>query len=227
MSILTDLYSLLIPRCCPVCRNRLSPNESFICLECSVAWPSCGIEDISDNRMVRQLWSFFPVVYGASLIRYRSNSPFHNILMSIKYNGHTDLAETLGRWGAHEFDTSPLREWTDVVVPVPLSRLRRLRRGYNQALMIARGVADEYQVPVAQLLRRKESPTQKHLSAHERLTNVQGIYSARIPEHWKGKHILLVDDVMTTGATLSACAQAILDADPSASVSVFTLALSE
>lgn len=190
-------------------------------------WPRVGFTSIDDNAMLRQLWPHFAAVYGASLIRYRHLSPFHHILMKIKYHGHVELAESLGQWGARELRETALREWADVVVPVPLSRWRQFRRGYNQAEIIARGVAREYSLPMARLLHRREGRTsQTHLSAQERLANAQDLYSARIPRSLLGSHILLVDDVMTTGATLTACALALLEADPSARISVFTLALS-
>ena len=191
-------------------------------------WPRIQIRDIADNQMVRQLWSFFPAVYGATLISYRHISPFHQILTNIKYQGHTELAVKLGRWGANEFASTDLPAWTDVVVPVPLSRWKALRRGYNQARLIAQGIAQEYQRPVADWLKRKggSKSTQTHLTAEERLENVRNVFSARIPEKCRGKHILLVDDVMTTGATLTACALAILREDPTAALSVFTIALS-
>ena len=226
MSILSDLYSLLVPRSCPVCGERLSQGEDFICLACSAQWPRLDIDDVADNAMVRRLWPHFAAVYGASLITYRHHSPFHQILMRIKYQGGAALAEAMGRWGAREFEASPLREWADAVVPVPLSRWRRLRRGYNQAELISRGIAGEYGLPVAKLLRRAEgSTTQTRLSAEQRLENVKGRITAHIPPQWRGKHLLLVDDVMTTGATLTACAQAILADDPQAQISVFTIAL--
>lgn len=190
-------------------------------------WPRIQISDIADNHMVRQLWPYFPAVYGASLISYRHISPFHQIVVNIKYQGHTELAVAMGRWGAREFADTDLPAWTDMVVPVPLSWWRHLQRGYNQARMIAQGIAQEFHRPVADLLRCKGGKSsQTHLTAEERLENVRHVFSARIPEECRGKHILLVDDVMTTGGTLTACALAILREDPTAEISIFTLALS-
>ncbi len=183
------------------------------------------MERIDDNMMVRRLWPSFPTIYGATLFAYRHHSPFHHILMRIKYQGHTRLAEAMDQWGGRELQDTALPAWTDIIVPVPLSRMRRLKRGYNQAELIARGLAREFGRPVETLLRRREGrKSQTRLGSEERLANAQGIYSAAIPQHLCGKHLLLVDDVMTTGATLMACAHALLEADPSAQISVFTLA---
>ena len=106
-----------------------------------------------------------------------------------------------------------------------LSRMRQLQRGYNQSELIARGLAREFGRPVEKLLRRRGiRQSQTQLGSEERQANAQGIYSAAIPTQQRGKHLLLVDDVMTTGATLTACATALLESDPTARISVFTLA---
>ncbi|MCR4921905.1 MAG: ComF family protein [Bacteroidaceae bacterium] len=224
-TLLADMAALLLPRTCPVCNERMVQGESFVCAACSAQWPHYPIKRIDDNMIVRRLWPSFPAVYGSTLFIYRHISPFHNILMRIKYQGYTQLAEELGRWGGRELQATALPEWTDILVPVPLSRMRQLKRGYNQAELIARGMARELDRPVERLLRRKGGrPSQTHLGAKERRANAQGIYTADIPNHLRGKHILLVDDVITTGATLIACATALLEADPTAEISVFTLA---
>ena len=113
---------------------------------------------------------------------------------------------------------------TDALVPVPLTRWRRWRRGYNQAEMLARGMAEVTGLPVLKLLKRtKNRMPQSRLSGEVRRRNAEGIYRAAIPDEWRGKCLVLVDDVMTTGATLSSCAQALLEADKNAEICIFPL----
>ena len=222
---LSDLADLLQPRFCPVCGNRLAGNASFICAACSTQWPRLPLERYDDNLIVRAMWASVPVTYGASLIVYRHESPFHELLTEIKYRGGTMLAHELGRWAVRELQGSEMLAAADMLVPVPLSRRKLMERGYNQALMIAQGMAEQSGLPVREILSRHDRlKNQASLGADERRDNAEDIYEAHIAEADRGKHILLVDDVMTTGATLIACTRALLKADPTAEVSVFTVA---
>ena len=135
------------------------------------------------------------------------------------------LAHELGRWAVRELQGSEMLAAADMLVPVPLSRRKLMERGYNQALMIAQGMAEQSGLPVREILSRHDRlKNQASLGADERRDNAEDIYEAHIAEADRGKHILLVDDVMTTGATLIACTRALLKADPTAEVSVFTVA---
>ena len=164
--------------------------------------------------------------YAAALLIYKSGSPYNKIPQALKYDYNRGagrrFAKMLGerlREAAHFADV-------DLIVPVPLHWTRRLRRGYNQAEMLARGMAEVTQLPVVNLLRRTENRTsQTHLSGEERRKNAEGIYKAiAIPKEWRGKHLVLVDDVMTTGSTLANCAAALHEADRSLQISVLPLA---
>ena len=118
-----------------------------------------------------------------------------------------------------------LAKQIDVIVPVPADRKRKKRRGYNQAELIAKGMAKIMNRPVQNFLEKKDTGTsQTKLSRTARRENTTGKYIATIPDTWRGKHILLVDDVLTTGATIGNCAQALLACDPKARISIFSLA---
>ncbi len=226
--LLSDVRELIFPRICPVCEGRLLTDESFICTECLIGFPLLKFENAEDNKMIRILWAYVPVAHAISIFTYRHLSPYHNLILQIKYRGNAKLARQLGAWAASQVQDLRIEEKVDVIVPVPLSRKKQWERGFNQAYHLALGINKTYHLPIQKWLIRKESrETQTHMDAAQRFENVQGLYEAEIPASLRGKRILLVDDVMTTGATITACAKAILKVDKTAEISVFTLALSK
>jgi len=220
----SDLGALLLPRFCPVCSGRLVPSEPFICMSCSMQWPRLHLPSITDNVMLRRMWPHVPVEQACSVIVYRHQSPFHQILISIKYRGAVSLAREMGSWAALETAPTGLFQQVDVMVPVPLSPAKKRKRGYNQARLLAEGMSRQNGLPIRDWLTRKnEATTQTHLSEEERIANTAHDFMGHIPVGERGQRILLVDDVFTTGATLTACALALLQSDPTATINVFTL----
>lgn len=225
MSLIADLCNILLPRRCVVCQYTLEPTEQYLCTACSIQLPRYPLHSIEDNEPLRKVWNFAPVQYGATLLYYRHQSDFHNIIIKIKYKGGEKLGIKLGEWAATEISHWQFAEKVDVIVPVPSDNKRKKRRGYNQAELIAKGMGRIMQLPVKNFLIKKGTGTsQTKLSLTARIKNTTGKYEACIPESWKGKHILLVDDVLTTGATIGNCAQALLVSDPQAKISIFSLA---
>ncbi len=226
MGILSDLKELLLPRLCPVCGKLLMPSEEVMCAFCAIGLPRYRILDIKDNLLLRMLWNKVDIKKGTTLLAYNHYSPYHNLIIDLKFHGMSDLAVKLGRWAAMEAQRQDFWEGVDALVPVPLTRWRRWKRGYNQAEMLARGMAEVTGLPVVNLLRRTKNRTpQSTLKGEGRLKNAEGIYKAvTIPDKWRGKHLVLVDDVMTTGATLGACAEALQQADEQAEICIFPLA---
>jgi ComF family protein len=225
MNLLKDLYNILMPRRCAVCQGVLEPNEQFLCTACSIQLPRFPLQSIEDNEPLRMVWNFAPIQYGATLLYYRHQSNYHHIITKIKYNGKTELGIMIGQWAAIEIAHFGMREKIDVITPVPSDRKREKKRGYNQAELIADGMGKVMLRPVENLLvKTGTGKSQTKLNQAARRENACGIYKANIPTKYKGKSILLVDDVLTTGATLGNCAQALLAADPEIKISIFALA---
>lgn len=225
MGILADITSLLLPRLCPVCHCRLEHTERTICIACATSLPRSVLTSIEDNAMLRMMWAYVPVENAFSLISYRHSSPFHSLLMRIKYQGDMELAFRLGKWVGEEALLAGMSDKIDILVPVPLDKDREHKRGYNQARLLARGIGKAMGKPVVEMLvRTKAGVSQTHLSANERFLNAQGIYQISIMPQCKGMRVALVDDVMTTGATMTQCAKVLLQADDSMHVCALTLA---
>ena len=173
---------------------------------------------------MRLIWDKADIKRGTTFLSYNHHSPYHNLIIDIKFHGRSDMAVRLGRWAALEAEKQGFWEGADALVPVPLTRWRRFKRGYNQAERLARGMAEVTGLPVVNLLKRTKNRTpQSRLSGEARLKNAEGIYKASVPDEWRGKRLVIVDDVMTTGATLGNCAQALQNADKSAEICIFPL----
>lgn len=225
MSILSDLKELLLPRLCPVCGKLLMESEDVMCAFCAIQLPRYRVMNIKDNLLLRILWDKADIRKGTTFLTYNHESPYHNLIIDFKFHGKRDLAFRLGQWAAMEARKQDFFEGIDALVPVPLTRWRRWERGYNQAEVLARGMAEVTGLPVVNLLKRtKNRKPQSTLKGEARLKNAEGIYEAiAIPDEWRGKSFVLVDDVMTTGATLANCALALQSADKDATICAFPL----
>ena len=227
-SWLQSLGHLFIPRSCVVCGRVLVEGEHLVCTACRWHMPLTGSWNEPENPIREKLYGMFMAERASALFYYQKRSGYDHLVHKFKYNGKAALAYALGRWLGEELKRSGLYGDIDIVVPVPLHPFRRIRRGYNQSEQLARGIARVLKKPLstANLVRTVHNPSQTRQSSADRWDNVAGIFALRRPEKLKNKHILLVDDVLTTGATLDSCAQAIREGVGECRISVAALAVS-
>ena len=229
---LSALLDLVLPRVCVVCGRPLMPSEHHLCLECLGDLPETRYATLGHNPMADRFNAkirvdeYEPYAYAAALYHYRGDAGYKRISQALKY--HRDFGT--GRWAARLLGTrlaaSPLFADVDLVVPVPLHWTRQWQRGYNQAAVIAREVGQLLGAPcAAHLLRRaRRTRSQAHLSGEAKARNVSGAFALRRGRKPAAAHILLIDDVFTTGATLAACHAALRQAyGPQVRISVATL----
>ncbi|MCD8302467.1 MAG: ComF family protein [Prevotellaceae bacterium] len=219
-----DFLRVLSPRYCPVCGRRLVAHEAALCGACLASLPYMRVGSFSDNAVVRQLLALLPLHYAYSHIIYGKGAGAYALLAAVKYHHRPDLARLMGQLMGAELAEVGFFGGMDGIVPVPLHWRRRLSRGYNQSLQLALGLGEAAGIPVCPGVVRRvvDNPSQTHVVGDaERRGNVEGIFRARPT---RLGHILLVDDVLTTGATIVSCARSIMECNPDVKFSVVTLA---
>lgn len=223
-----SLLRLVFPRCCVVCGTPLIEGEDAICTRCSIDMPRTNYYRKKDNPVERLFWGKFPLERATSYFFYRKGSEFRSILHQLKYGGKKELGAVMGRFMAGELLQTDFFRGVDVIIPVPLHPRKKKARGYNQSEWIARGVSKVTGIPLdaCSMVREKHTETQTHKSVYERWENVEGIFKLRSPERFEGKHVLIVDDVLTTGSTTTACADA-FNGVKGIRISVLTLAVAD
>ncbi len=217
---------LLYPNLCVICNESLVRGEELICFQCLHQMPKTNYHLEKDNAVEKRFWGKVPVYRATSYFHFYKGSPFRQLLHELKYRGNKEIGRVMGRFaGVDLLDTDDFAS-VDVIVPVPLHPKKQLKRGYNQSEWIARGLSEALNKPVdaTHLTRIKENATQTKKSVFERYQNTQGIFALNDVTVFEKKHVLLVDDVLTTGSTLEACALALMESS-FVKVSVFTLAL--
>lgn len=225
MNWITRFLDFISPRLCVVCGHRLAPTERSVCAVCQFHLPRTDFHQKPlDNQMAQLFWYLSPIQKAAALFYYHPHSETAQIVYRLKYNNRPDIGEDMGRVMASELQRSDFFSDIDILLPVPLSRRRLRQRGYNQSEMLATGVSDITHLPiVTKTLRRKEfQQSQTMLNRWQRQENVADTFELIDDSQLRNKHILLIDDVCTTGATLIACANAIKEVE-GIHISVLTL----
>lgn len=213
MQCLLDLLMLFFPSNCLVCGKRLQAPRFVLCLACELKMPRTGFKDVFNNPVSQIFWGRGPVRAGYSLLKFEKGSAYQALIHDLKYRGNIRAGMYLGRLLGQELLHSPLME-CDLLIPVPLHRRRFRERGYNQSEIIARGISEVTGIPLASnLIRRaKYQHSQTSLNRQERFVNMSSAFSPRTRVKINpGKKILIIDDIITTGATLEACSQVLSD----------------
>ena len=209
LSIVDKIVDLVFPRYCPVCGNRLDIDERPICIDCNLRLPRTdNFLHPTDNAFAQSLYGKAHCERVAAFFRFIPHSDAAGIIYDAKYHGKDVYAEQMGYMMAQEASLHGFFEGIDAIVPVPITARRRWHRGFNQSESIAQGIRKVTGLPIISnaLLRTDFSESQTKLDAYERKANVEKAFLLVDPAAVSHKHVLLVDDIATTGATLVACA---------------------
>ena len=189
----------------------MSQGEEVLCVRCQADLPRVRTISFEENDIARIFWGLVPIEKVISFFHYTPHSPHSRILFELKYHNHPEVGKTMGRMMAEELKATNFFNGIDLIVPIPLSRKKERQRGYNQSDWIAWGISEATGIPTdtTSVVRTKSNPSQTTLDHRQRRENVRDIFAVRHPGNLEGRHILLVDDVITTGATMLSCAEAI------------------
>lgn len=222
--IVEDLGYLLFPNYCPGCGESLNAGEQTICTQCVAQLPRTGFAKEEGNRIEKLFWGRIEIEAAAAFLRFSQDGLVQRLLHALKYYQVPEIGEKLGRLFGNELSETTRIEKLDAIIPIPLHPRKMKLRGYNQSLSIAKGMSDTLGIPVEQsLIRVKNNPTQTRKSKYARWENVSAVFDVLSPEKLENQHILLIDDVITTGSTIEAAAQTLTQI-PGAKITIAALA---
>ncbi len=226
-ALLSDLGALMFPENCSICRTQLLGNEKHICINCQKTLDGNGVGTNLGRLIKNRLAGRIPIDHAISFLKFEKGGSVQRLLNSIKYKGNKDLAREVTLRLALKKQKALRKLDIDLILPVPLHFRKEKIRGFNQSRELALGISSVIRAPVgSQLKRVRFTQSQTKKSKAERWNNVENAFFAEDPKSIKGKKVLLIDDVFTTGATIEACGTELLK-NGILTLSVVTLAVAD
>jgi len=222
---LRDFFNLFFPDLCIVCNTHLVRQEDLICSKCLYNLPKTNYHLEVNNPVSRLFWGRTKVEFATAFFRFNKGSQYQEMMHKFKYNGNKEIGYVLGKSFGNQLINSDFSS-VDLIIPVPLHKSKLHKRGYNQSEWISMGLSEAMQKPldVKSVIRSVATETQTRKGRFERWQNVEDIFKVTNENELHGKHILLVDDVITTGSTMEACINTILKVS-NTKVSIAALAM--
>ncbi len=226
--MLNDFIALIFPHVCVSCGKSLYKNEQSICTYCAYYLPKTNFHLYNNNPIAKIFWGRVPIFSAAAFYGFNKGGKVQHLIHQLKYKGQQHIGVSVGKLYGYELKYCDDFNCVDTIIPVPLHPKRQRKRGYNQSDCFAEGLAESMNVKadLKTLYRAVESETQTKKSRFNRWENVESIFQVRDATALEGKHVLLVDDVITTGATLEACAHTLLKV-PGVKVSIVCMAYAD
>jgi ComF family protein len=225
---LADFVSLLFPDLCNACGESLVTGEELICTDCRYNLPFTNFHLKPDNMVAQQFWGKINLEAAYAMCYFIKGGKMQHLMHQFKYKGLQKIGDMLGNIAGEQLAVSPAFSQADVIIPVPLHKSRLRKRGYNQSTCFADGLSQKLNIPVDEhnLVRVRATETQTHRSRFSRFENMQEVFAIVNPQALINKHVILVDDVVTTGSTLEACGAELLKVE-GLKLSIATIACAE
>lgn len=226
--MIKDLLDLFFPPCCTSCGNLLPPSVEYLCIHCQLSLHRTHYHQLRSNPVEKHFWGRLKIERATSFLHFKPKGIVQKIVHQLKYQEQSDLGYAMGKLCARELQSSAFLEGIEIILPVPIHPKKLKIRGYNQAAAFGRGVSSFTGIPIDEesLLKEQHTDSQTKKSRYHRFENVRSSFVIKSIQNIQGKHILLVDDVITTGSTLEACGTALKDS-ADCRISILTLAATE
>ena len=225
---ISDFFSLFFPEVCAACGCSLISNETEICTGCTVNLPYTNFHLIPDNRVARQFWGRVPFVFCGAFLYFSKGTKVQTLLHQLKYNNRPEVGLKLGEMYGKQLKSKTSFDVPDLIISVPLHPRKQKKRGYNQSDLFAEGLSKTLNIPLEKtaLKRGLFTDSQTKKSRFLRYENIKDVFFVSDKEALVNKHILLVDDIITTGATIEACSIPVLEI-PGTKVSIAGIAFTD
>jgi ComF family protein len=226
--MLKSLLHLFFPKLCKGCNALLLNNEVVICVKCRHELPYTYQHQIGNNEIIQKFYGILPIEQASAMLYFHTKGIAQELIHNLKYRKQQDIGTVLGTIYAYELINSDKIPKVDFIVPTPIHKKRLQERGYNQVTTFCEALSKELQIPIENelLLRTKYTKTQTKKSKIKRAELLSNVFEIKPKEHHSGKHYLLIDDVITTGATIEACAKVLLKIS-NAKVSLLAIAYTQ
>lgn len=212
MNIFEDIFNIIFPKVCCICGSSVSKNEELICFHCRSNLPKTKFMNVKDNELLNRFYGRIKVDYGLSYLYFYKSGITQKLLHQFKYNSYPEIGELIGKWLGHELLKNNNHQHIDIIVPVPLHPRKERKRGYNQSQYFAKGISAITKIPTEfkTLIRAQYDESLTHKTRVQRWKSVEHSFRVINKNNIKNKNVLLVDDVITTGATLEVCGNQLL-----------------
>ncbi|EIA10152.1 ComF family protein [Flavobacterium frigoris] len=222
------IINLFFPAVCAGCNSLLSSNEKVICTLCRHNIPLTNQHLNPDNEAFKKFYGRIPLEYASALLYFHKKGIAQEIIHKLKYKGHEEIGTVLGHWYAQDLKAITILQTADIIIPVPLHKRKYSERGYNQVTTFGKALSADLNITYNDsiLQRKVYSKTQSKKNLLGRTEGIESTFGVSFTEKDHGKHFLLIDDVITTGATLEACCRALLKI-PDSKISIVCMAMAQ
>lgn len=223
-----SIINLFFPKVCSGCSSFLLANENVICTVCRHDIPLTNHHLNPENDAFKKFYGRIPVIHTSALFYFHKKGIVQELIHNLKYKGHEEIGTILGEWYAEDLKNIKLLESVDEIIPVPLHRKKLKERGYNQVTAFGEAISSILNIDYNDsiLIRNVYSKTQSKKTLLGRTEGIENIFDVVFTEKNHNKHYLLIDDVITTGATLEACSRALIKI-PGAKISIVCIAMAQ